>query len=263
MPDGIAPRPPLLRAEAVCGGYGALRVLHDVSIEVRAAEIVALIGPNGAGKSTLLAALSGLIPVTAGRVLLDGQDLRGMTTRRRMQVGLVHVLEGHRVIPSLTVEENLQLPVMRTEAAIRCERIDEAFATFPELGGKRHQPASSLSGGQQQMLAMGQGLVRRPRLLLLDEPSAGLAPVLIDRVLRVLETLAARNTAVLLVEQAVEKALSVATRVYALGHGRIVLESDTESALRSGVIEDTYLGVKKRHPAVTEGLPRAGEESNS
>ena len=249
---------PLLAVDGLCAGYGSLRILHDVSLNVRRREIVALIGPNGAGKSTLLSALSGLIPITGGRVVLEGEDLQGATTRRRMALGLVHVLEGHRVIPSLTVEENLLLPVMGLAAAERRNRIEQAFGAFPDLAAKRRQHASALSGGQQQMLVVGQGMVRRPKLLLLDEPSAGLAPVLIDRVLGVLSELAAGGTAVLLVEQAVEKALHAAARVYALAHGEIVLATDAASARAPGVVEDAYLGSRAvpsppmPGPAITE-----------
>lgn len=232
----------VLRVEGLSGGYGSLRILHDVSVEVRESEIVALVGPNGAGKSTLLSVLSGLLPATAGRIVLDEQDVTRQSTRRRMSAGLVHVLEGHRVIPSLSVEENLLMPLIRVPAAARRERVAEAFAAFPDLVLKRTHAASSLSGGQQQMLVVGQGIVRRPRLLLLDEPSAGLAPVLIDRVMNVLATLAAGGTAVLLVEQAVEKALSVASRVYALVHGHVVLDATAAAARQPGVIENAYLG---------------------
>ena len=232
----------LLRVERLSGGYGSLRILHDVSLEVGSAEIVALVGPNGAGKSTLLSMLSGLLPATAGRIVFNGEDITRLSTRQRMGVGLVHVLEGHRVIPSLSVEENLLMPLMRLPVPTRRQRVDEAFAAFPDLALKRDHPAASLSGGQQQMLVVGQGMVRQPRLLLLDEPSAGLAPVLIDRVLGVLTTLAAAGTAVLLVEQAVEKALSVAARVYALVHGHVVLDVPAVAARQPGVIENAYLG---------------------
>lgn len=245
---------PLLAVDDLCAGYGSLRILHGVSLNVHRGEIVALIGPNGAGKSTLLSALSGLIPITGGRIVLEGTNLQGATTRRRMTLGLVHVLEGHRVIPSLTVEENLLLPVMGLAAGERRERIEQAFGAFPDLAAKRHQHASALSGGQQQMLVVGQGMVRRPKLLLLDEPSAGLAPVLIDRVLGVLSDLAKGGTAVLLVEQAVEKALRAAARVYALAHGEIVLATDAASARAPGVVEDAYLG-RRTAPAPPTPYP--------
>ena len=233
---------PLLSLDRVSAGYGKLSVLHDVSLRVESGEIVAVVGLNGAGKSTLLGAISGLVSSTAGAIVFDGQNLKGASTRKRMRAGLVHVLEGHRVIPSLTIEENIQLAMMHLPRAVRTERLQEALDAFPDLAPKRQDQASTLSGGQQQMLVVAQGMVRHPKLLLLDEPSAGLAPVLIDRVLGVAKMLAARGTAVLLVEQAVEKALSVANRVYALAHGEVVLDADVETARKPGVLERAYLG---------------------
>lgn len=232
----------LLSATGLSAGYGKLRVLEGLDVEIREREIVALVGPNGAGKSTLLRALSGLIPKTAGKVRFAGQDVSSFSTRQCGRAGLVHVIEGHRVLPSLTVEENLLLAALDQPAAERQVRLDEAYTLFPEMAEKRSLKAGTLSGGQQQTLVIGQGIVRRPRLLMLDEPSAGLAPVLIDRVLEVISMLRSRGTAVLLVEQAVEKALRVADRVYVLVHGRIVLDSTAAQARQPGVLEQAYLG---------------------
>lgn len=233
---------PLLSVTGLSAGYGTLRVLEGLDIQIREREIVALVGPNGAGKSTLLRALSGLSPKTAGQVRFSGQDISRYSTGECGRTGLVHVLEGHRVLPSLTVEENLLLAALDQRAAERQVRLDEAYAAFPEIAVKRSLKAGTLSGGQQQMLVIGQGIVRRPRLLMLDEPSAGLAPVLIDRVLEVITMLRSRGTAVLLVEQAVEKALRVADRVYVLVHGRIVLDTSAAEARKPGVIEHAFLG---------------------
>lgn len=233
---------PLLSAAGLSAGYGTLRVLDQLDVEIRDREIVALVGPNGAGKSTLLRSLSGLIPKTAGQVRFDGQDISRYSTRECGRAGLVHVIEGHRVLPSLTVEENLLLAALDQPASERQVRLEEAYAVFPEIAEKRALKAGTLSGGQQQMLVIGQGVVRRPRLLMLDEPSAGLAPVLIDRVLEVITMLRAKGTAVLLVEQAVEKALRVADRVYVLVHGRIVLDTTAQEARKPGVLEHAYLG---------------------
>jgi len=232
----------LLTAAGLGAGYGAIRVLEQVDITVHAGQVVALVGPNGAGKSTLLKALSGMIPKTAGRVTFAGQDITRLTTQACGRLGLVHVIEGHRVLPSLTVEENLLLAALDQPAAARRTRVDEAYEVFPEIGEKRALRAGTLSGGQQQMLVIAQGIVRHPKLLLLDEPSAGLAPVLIDRVLEVVSGFRTRGTAVFLVEQAVEKALRMADRVYALVHGRIVLDTDAQSARQPGVLERAYLG---------------------
>lgn len=237
--DAVAP---LLSVTGLSAGYGTLRVLEGLDIQIREREIVALVGPNGAGKSTLLRALSGLSPKTAGNVRFAGQDISRYSTGECGRAGLVHVLEGHRVLPSLTVEENLLLAALDQSAAERQVRLDEAYAAFPEIAEKRSLKAGTLSGGQQQMLVIGQGIVRRPRLLMLDEPSAGLAPVLIDRVLEVITMLRSKGTAVLLVEQAVEKALRVADRVYVLVHGRIVLDTTAAQARKPGVLEHAFLG---------------------
>lgn len=233
---------PLLVVSGLSAGYGSLRVLHDVTLSVQPEEVVALVGPNGAGKSTLLWALSGLIPSSAGLIMFGGMDITTRSTGSRMRDGLVHVLEGHRVIPSLTVEDNLLLAALQLRPQERRIRLEQAFGAFPELADKRGLQASTLSGGQQQILVVAQGIVRRPRLLLLDEPSAGLSPVLFDRVLQVVSGLSREGTAVLLVEQAVEKALRVASTVYALAHGTIVLRADAAAAREPGVLERAYLG---------------------
>lgn len=233
---------PLLTTRDLSAGYGTLRVLSGLNVEIRDREIVALVGPNGAGKSTLLRALSGLLPKTSGTVQFAGQDISSFSARECGRSGLVHVIEGHRIFPSLTVEENLLLAGLDQPASERRQRVEEAFEVFPEIAEKRLLRAGTLSGGQQQMLVVGQGMVRQPRLLMLDEPSAGLAPVLIDRVLEVVAMLRAKGTAVLLVEQAVEKALRVADRVYVLVHGQIVLNTTAAEARKPGVLEHAYLG---------------------
>jgi branched-chain amino acid transport system ATP-binding protein len=232
----------LLAIVGLSAGYGAIRVLQHLDVSVHAGQVVALVGPNGAGKSTLLKALSGMIPKTGGTVTFGGQDITRLTTQACGRLGLVHVIEGHRVLPSLTVEENLLLAALDQPASVRRSRAEEAYQVFPEIGEKRALRAGTLSGGQQQMLVIAQGIVRQPRLLLLDEPSAGLAPVLIARVLEVVAALRTKGTAVLLVEQAVEKALHIADRVYVLVHGRIVLATDVQSARAPGVLERAYLG---------------------
>ncbi len=234
--------PGLLTVDGLAAGYGKIGVLHGVSLFIRAGEIVALLGPNGAGKTTLLRALSGLLPWTGGDAALDGASLRGADPRVCARRGLVHVIEGHRVFTQISVDDNLALAAFGLPRGERTRRVDEALAHFPEIAAKRGERGGALSGGQQQMLAVAQGLVRRPRLLLLDEPSAGLSPVLVDRVLAVLAGLRAGGTAVLLVEQLVEKALAVADRAYALAQGRIVLEAPADEAGLAGRLEHAYLG---------------------
>jgi branched-chain amino acid transport system ATP-binding protein len=222
-------------------GYGKLGVLHGISLTVGPGEIVALLGPNGAGKTTLLRAVSGLLP-WSGRVRFAGLDLTGADPRATVRAGLVHVIEGHRVFSQLTVSDNMLLAGYGMKRGERATRIDEALAFFPEIAAKRHDRAGTLSGGQQQMLAVAQGLVRQPRLLMLDEPSAGLSPVLVDRVLAAAGRLRETGTAVLLVEQLIEKALALADRVYALARGSIVLEARTDEADLPNRLEHAYFG---------------------
>jgi branched-chain amino acid transport system ATP-binding protein len=232
---------PLLHVTGLSAGYGKINVLNGIDLNVGAGEIVALLGPNGAGKSTLLKAVSGLLP-RAGQIRFAGRDIGSAGPRDTVRAGLVHVVEGHRVFTTLTVFDNLLLAgygMPRPELAIR---VEEALAFFPEIAAKRADRAVTLSGGQQQMLAVAQGLVRRPRLLMLDEPSAGLSPVLVDRVLGAMATLRENGTAVLLVEQLIEKALALADRVYALARGSIVLEALTSEANLPSRLEHAYFG---------------------
>jgi branched-chain amino acid transport system ATP-binding protein len=238
---------PLLQVFGLSAGYGKINVLNGIDLTVGAGEIVALLGPNGAGKSTLLKAISGLLP-REGRIHFAGRDIGGAGPRDTVRAGLVHVVEGHRVFTTLTVFDNLLLAgygMPRPELAIR---VEEALAFFPEIAAKRSDRAVTLSGGQQQMLAVAQGLVRRPRLLMLDEPSAGLSPVLVDRVLAAMATLRENGTAVLLVEQLIEKALALADRVYALARGSIVLEARTSEADLPTRLEHAYFGQDVRAP---------------
>jgi len=238
---------PLLHVTGLSAGYGNINVLDSIDLSIGAGEIVALLGPNGAGKSTLLKAISGLLPRT-GRIHFAGQDISGAGPRDTVRAGLVHVVEGHRVFTTLTVSDNLLLAgygMPRPELAVR---VEEALSFFPEIAAKRTERAVTLSGGQAQMLAVAQGLVRRPRLLMLDEPSAGLSPVLVDRVLAALETLRKNDTAVLLVEQLIEKALGLADRVYALARGSIVLEASTGEANLPTRLEHAYFGQDVRAP---------------
>jgi branched-chain amino acid transport system ATP-binding protein len=231
----------LLDIGDLSAGYGKLGVLHGISLTVAPGEIVALLGPNGAGKTTLLRAVSGLLPWT-GRVRFAGLDLTGASPRDTVRAGLVHVIEGHRVFAQLTVFDNMLLAGYGMKRGERATRIDTALAFFPEIAAKRHDRAGALSGGQQQMLAVAQGLVRQPRLLMLDEPSAGLSPVLVDRVLAAAGRLRETGTAVLLVEQLIEKALALADRVYALARGSVVLEARTDEADLPNRLEHAYFG---------------------
>ena len=245
----ISAAEPLLAVSALEAGYGKIRVLHGIDLAVAAGEVVALLGPNGAGKTTLLRALSGLLPATAGRVRFNGRDMTNATPRAGARAGLVHVIEGHRVFTQISVTDNLLLAGYDLPRGERTARVEEALSFFPEIAEKRLERGGALSGGQQQMLTVAQGLVRRPRLLMLDEPSAGLSPVLVDRVLNVIGRLRQQGTAVLLVEQLLEKALRAADRVYALVQGQIVLEAPTSEDHLPQRIERAYFG----HQVTTAG----------
>lgn len=232
----------LLHVKSLEAGYGKIGVLHHVEMGIAAGEVVALLGPNGAGKTTLLRAISGLLPWGNGDVVFAGRSLKGTGPRESARAGLVHVIEGHRVFTQQTVADNLLLASYDLPRGERSARIEEALSFFPEIAAKRHDRGGSLSGGQQQMLAVAQGLVRRPRLLMLDEPSAGLSPVLVDRVLAVVSQLRAGGTAVLLVEQLVEKVLAMADRVYALAQGRVVLSARCDEPELRSRLESAYFG---------------------
>ena len=232
----------LLDVSGIEAGYGKIAVLHGVDMRIAPGEVVSLLGPNGAGKTTLLRAIAGLLPWTAGGVRFDGRDMRDAGPRESARAGLVHVIEGHRVFTQISVTDNLLLAAYDLPRRERAARIEEVLETFPEIAAKRHDKGGALSGGQQQMLAVAQGLIRRPKLLMLDEPSAGLSPVLVDRVLSVVSDLRATGTAVLLVEQLIEKALAVSDRVYAMAQGRIVLEAKANEADLPHRLERAYFG---------------------
>jgi branched-chain amino acid transport system ATP-binding protein len=232
---------PLLEVGGLSAGYGKIGVLNNIHMIINTAEVVALLGPNGAGKTTLLRAISGLLP-RSGQVRFAGRDLDGAGPRETVRAGLAHVIEGHRIFTQLTVLDNLLLAGYGMRRRERASSVEEALALFPEIFAKRHDRAGTLSGGQQQMLAVAQGLVRRPRLLMLDEPSAGLSPVLVDRVLGVARRLRETGTSVLLVEQIVEKALAVADRVYALARGSIVLKAQASEPDLPVRLEHAYFG---------------------
>jgi branched-chain amino acid transport system ATP-binding protein len=231
----------LLEVRGLSAGYGKIGVLNGIDFTVGAGEIVALLGPNGAGKSTLLKALSGLLPRT-GKVTFAGRDMSTTGPRDAVNAGLVHVVEGHRVFTQLSVHDNVMLAGYGMARRALEASVEEALAFFPEIAEKRNDRAVTLSGGQQQMLAVAQGLVRKPKLLMLDEPSAGLSPVLVDRVLAAAARLRDAGTAVLLVEQLIEKALSLADRVYALARGSIVLEAKTDEPDLPNRLEHAYFG---------------------
>jgi len=232
----------LLEVEGLDVAYGKAEVVHGTSLTVKQGEFVALLGRNGAGKSTTLHAISGLIAKRGGRIRFAGQDITNATPRDIVRAGLVHVLEGHRVFHTLTVEDNLLIGTYARAPRGDRSRLDTMYGLFPELAERRQQLASRLSGGQQQILAVAQGIIAEPRLLMLDEPSGGLAPLVIDRILDVAGTLARGGVAILLVEQLVEKALAHASRCYLMATGRIVHEGLAKELAGSDVLHSAYLG---------------------
>jgi branched-chain amino acid transport system ATP-binding protein len=239
----------LLDVRGLRVAYGKAEVVRDVSFDVRAGEFVVVLGRNGAGKSTILHAVSGLIPKRAGTVSFEGRDLSGASPRETVQAGIVQVLEGHRVFHTLSVEDNLLIGTYAKAPRGDRGKLERIYALFPELAERRLQMASRLSGGQQQILAVAQGVIGEPRLLMLDEPSGGLAPIVIDRILEVAAQLCAAGLAILLVEQLVEKALRHAHFGYIVETGRIAVAAPTE-ALRDGeLVRQVYLGGDARHAA--------------
>ncbi len=251
----------LLRLEGVTAGYGALTVLHDVHVEVRHGEVAALLGANGAGKSTLLGAASGLLRPSAGRVWLRDRDVTALSTERLLGLGIAHVPERRQVFATMSVMENLLLGAhhrMRRDprAAIRLD-IERVFSMFPQLGHRTRQLAGSLSGGEQQMLAIGRALMSRPAVLLLDEPSLGLAPIVARDIFRVIAALPEQECSVLLVEQNARAALSVASRGYVLELGRIAKAGTADDLARDPAVSAAYLGGGKEVVHV-DGALRAG-----
>jgi len=242
---------PLLQADKLSVGYGMVPVVQQATLQVGRGEAVALLGANGAGKSTLLKCLSGLLKPSAGRAEFDGRDITGMPAEALVPLGLAHVAEGRRIFRRETVMDNLLLGMYRVKQG-KGElqaRIDEALQLFPVLRQKADLQAGGLSGGQQQMLAIAQVLVRRPTLVMLDEPSLGLAPNLVDEVLQTLATVRSRGVAVLLVEQVVEKALAFVDHAYVLQSGRITAEGSPAQLGQSDVVRRAYLGDAARQAA--------------
>jgi len=232
----------MLKLEGVHACYGAIQALDGVSLEVRAGEIVALIGSNGAGKTTLLMTVCGDPRARAGRILFEGEDIAGLPTHRIMRRGIAVSPEGRRVFPDLTVRENLQMGgFFHDRHAVR-SGMEHVFGLFPVLEARAGQRAGTLSGGEQQMLAIGRALMSRPRLLLLDEPTLGLAPLVIARIFEIIQAIRQEGVTVFLVEQNAHKALQIADRGYVLETGRVVLSDTGANLLRNDAVRQAYLG---------------------
>jgi len=234
----------MLEIASLQAGYGEIRVLEDCTLSVERGEIVALLGANGAGKTTLMRTVSRLIDPSAGTVTLEGQDITRATAAHVVEAGVAQVPEGRRLWPEMTVEENLLLGAYARRARPRiAESLAEVYAIFPRAKERRRQIAGTLSGGEQQMVAIGRGLMSQPSLLMLDEPSLGLAPIVVAEVFASVRKINASGTTVLLVEQNVAGALELATRGYVLETGRIVMEGSRAELLGSEMVRKAYLGL--------------------
>ena len=234
----------MLELTNVSAGYGSFQALFDVSLKVNSGEAVAVIGPNGAGKTTLLRAISKLIDVTAGEVTMEGQRLSQVEPHKIIDLSIAHVPEHRRLFPRLTVEENLRMGAfIRSARAKFAERLDFVYGLFPRMKERRHQLAGTLSGGEQQMCAIGRGLMSGPKLLLLDEPSAGLAPVIVQQVFELVQKIRAQGLTVLIVEQNVRQVLKVVDRAYLLEVGRIKTSGAAQDLLASDEIRKAYVGI--------------------
>ncbi len=234
---------PLLEVKDLNVSYGAIRALHGVSFHVNEGEVVTLIGANGAGKSTTLRTISGLLPVTSGQVIYDGDDITGFEASRIVRQGVIHVPEGRRIFAPLTVRENLEMGAFtRTDKDEIEETMEHVFSFFPRLKERLEQAGGTLSGGEQQMLAVGRALMSKPRLLLMDEPSMGLAPILVEEIFNIISEISQEGVTILLVEQNASMALSVADRGYVLETGAIHLEGAADVLAKDPDVRAAYLG---------------------
>lgn len=237
---------PLLEVTDMVVDYGRIRALHGISLRVQRGELVTLLGANGAGKSTTMRALSGLLPLTAGRIVFDGQDLTRVKAHERVRLGVVQAPEGRGVFPGMSVQENLDMGCYARKFETKADyaqRLDWVFDLFPRLGERRTQLGGTMSGGEQQMLAIGRALMSRPRLLMLDEPSMGLAPMVIQQIFRIISEINAQGTTILLVEQNAQQALTRTDRAYILETGEVTKTGTGRDLLADPAVKHAYLGV--------------------
>ena len=233
----------MLEVKDLHAGYGLTRVLEGVSLHVEAGEIVAVLGSNGAGKTTLNMAISGLVKPRGGSVTFEGRDITGSSPAEIMGAGLIQVPEGRKIFPNLSVRENLELGSYRRAKANRARNLDRVFATFPRLKERTGQAAGTLSGGEQQMLAIGRGMMAEPRLLILDEPSLGLSPLLVEEMFALIRRLHGEGLAIMLVEQNVAQSLEIADRAYVLENGRFAIAGSADRVREDPELKRAYLGL--------------------
>jgi len=234
----------MIKIDKICAGYGDLKVLFDLSLHIEKGEVVSLVGSNGAGKTTLLRIISGLEPVTSGSIDFMGTDLLKEKPEKRADLGIAHIPQGRGILGTLTIEENLILGAYAKKARANLDKnMKQAYELFPILKERKNQLAGMLSGGQQQMLAIARALMMEPQLLMLDEPSLGLAPIVVEDMFRIIADVAKSGMSILIVEQNLIQALSVADRGYVLETGKIVLEGTAKELLENEDIRAAYLGV--------------------
>lgn len=235
----------MLKLENVYVSYGAIQALKGITLEVNQGELIALIGNNGAGKSTTLKAIAGIEPVKDGKIYFEDKDITNFPYYKTFELGIVLVPEGRQLFPDMTVQENLELGYSKHIAGDKTlnEQLELVYSYFPDIYEKRFELASSLSGGQQQMVAIGRGIMSEPKLIMFDEPSLGLSPVLVQNVVEIIEKLSEKGHSILLVEQNANLALQIADRAYVLETGKMVLEDSAESLLGNDEIRKAYLGL--------------------
>jgi branched-chain amino acid transport system ATP-binding protein len=233
----------LLEARYLSAGYGPLEIIRNINVRVLQGQLTVIVGPNGAGKTTLMRALSGILPLGQGRVALAGDSVEAFNVSRRVSNGLVLVPEGRHLFAQMTVEENLELGGYLLPAAERKRLMDQVLALFPRLAERRRQLAGTMSGGEQQMVAVGRAMMGKPKCMLLDEPSLGLAPKMVAELFRILRQICDQGTGVLLVEQNVRQALSVCDHAYILEQGQVVAEGSGRELLQGERIRKSYLGL--------------------
>lgn len=233
----------MLNVENITVAYGLITAVRDVTFYIKHGETVALIGANGAGKTTILNAVSGILPLKSGRIFYNGQDISRTPAYKKIPLGMAHIPEGRRVFQQLSVEENLRLGAYtRHNRAESAAMLQLVYGYLPRLDERRSQPAGTLSGGEQQMLAIGRALMSKPDIILMDEPSMGLSPLLVGDIFRIITDINKNGTTVFLVEQNAKKALSVADRAYVVESGRIVLEGKASALLEDERVKSAYLG---------------------
>ena len=233
----------MLEVRGLVAGYGGVPILRGVSLDVTSGAVYAVLGANGVGKTTLNRAISGLIPVTGGTITFEGERIDGLKPPAIVERGLIHVPEGRKIFPNMSVRENLELGSYRRAKPRRSANLDKVFATFPRLKEREKQFAGTLSGGEQQMLAIGRGLMAEPKLLILDEPSLGLSPLLVEELFVLIARIAAEGLAVMLVEQNVVQSLELAAEASVLANGTVVLSGPAAELSRDPGLEKTYLGM--------------------